>query len=1398
MLSQPPFILKRWGERSAAPGKYQLSTNLVRLIALCSATHYTYCMKNVSESNSHPGVYVRTHVIPSDLSVKAAAERLGVGRPALSNFLNGNAALSPEMALRLDKAFGVDRRKLLEMQSAYDQRELQSSGKDVAVRAFVPSFLTIKAREIEQWASSDLGARELLPVLLRKLVHSTGNELRRVDFPGYDNSQRKGADGIVEAGAATPWIPAGKSYWEFGTDQRPDRKAEGDYNARIKSVDAKERSNSSFIFVTPRNWPGKSQWEKRKSQAGDWKSVRALDASDLEQWLEQSVPAQIWLAEQLDQVANGYETLDEAWSRWATGSEPSLTPEIFAPSLKAHRDTLKEWLENPSKRPFVVAADSIDEALAFLACALDDENLCAFKDRAAIFTSAQELSKMINSSVPFIPIVHSEDTEKELRDAHRRLHCIIVRPRNRVDGETDIALDLLDYDDFKHALISMGLDDDDIDRLSAESGRSLTILRRRLSPNTAIRTPLWAGDSQTARSLIPMALIGTWHTDSAADRNILSMLADSKYETIEQDIARLRCADDSPVWSAGRCCGVSSKIDALFAIAGMVTQSDLDRFFDLAEEVLSEADPALELPEKDRWAAAVFGKKRTHSGPLRDGICETLVLLSIHGNNLFQDRLGFKIEHRVAHLIHKLLTPLNLEKLLSHNQNLPRYAEAAPQEFLSIIEQDVFSENSVVLGLLKPVDRNSIGASPSRTGLLWALECLAWEPTRMPRVARILAKLSRTKINDNWVNKPDTSLKGIFRSWMPQTSASVEQRVKSLEKLARDFPDVTWGIALDQIKPGSQIGRHSYRPRWRSDASGAGHVVSPPERFAFCRRALDLLLAWPTHNEKTLGDLVECMQSIPDDQATVWTHIDHWAENADDTAKSELRERIRRHALTRRAQRSGLGTAARDRAQKTYERLLPSDPVARHRWLFADAWVQESVGELEEDDLDYRKREERIDQLRRDAMSEILTEQGMDGVLELMAASPVAGLVGQYAATCIIGEAERLKFIARCLSLSSDSAGNPDACIRGFLSFIHHNEITAILRTAAQDLSADQQVRLFICAPFQDATWRLLDEHEEDVRAGYWESVFPHWGNHSALELHEMIDRLLEMKRPRAAFHAVHMSFDEIETTQLKRLLHNVATVAEEPDDHYALNRYYISEALKSLDGRPGMSRDEMAQLEFLYIDALDDSEHGIPNLEDQIANSPLSFVQAVALAYKRSDEEDDPPEWRIEDLDKKRALARAAHRLLDQIKKIPGADENGEIDESFLRTWIVEVRELCGEHARSDIGDQQLGQLLSQAPAEEDGLWPCRAVCQVMEEIASEEIAQGFLVGVYNSRGTHWRGEGGDQERALAAKYRAWAEWLHFDYPYVGSVLERIALSYDHDAAQEDTEAKVRKRLRH
>lgn len=85
-------------------------------------------------------------------------------------------------------------------------------------------------------------------------------------------------------------------------------------------------------------------------------------------------------------------------------------------------------------------------------------------------------------------------------------------------------------------------------------------------------------------------------------------------------------------------------------------EKDLAEFFMLAEYVLSESDPALDLPEDQRWAAELYGKIRDHSAALREGVCETLVVLSVPGNNLFRDRLGIDVEARVSSLIRRLLS----------------------------------------------------------------------------------------------------------------------------------------------------------------------------------------------------------------------------------------------------------------------------------------------------------------------------------------------------------------------------------------------------------------------------------------------------------------------------------------------------------------------------------------------------------------------------------------------------------------------------------------------------------------------------------------------------------------------------------------------------------------------
>src|SRR5664279_2710620 len=83
----------------------------------------------------HPGNFIRTEIIaPVGLSVTAAAAALQVSRPALSSLLNGKADLSGDMALRIEKAFGMKMDTLMRMQSAYDIAQTRKREKHIRVR----------------------------------------------------------------------------------------------------------------------------------------------------------------------------------------------------------------------------------------------------------------------------------------------------------------------------------------------------------------------------------------------------------------------------------------------------------------------------------------------------------------------------------------------------------------------------------------------------------------------------------------------------------------------------------------------------------------------------------------------------------------------------------------------------------------------------------------------------------------------------------------------------------------------------------------------------------------------------------------------------------------------------------------------------------------------------------------------------------------------------------------------------------------------------------------------------------------------------------------------------------------------------------------------------------------
>ncbi|WP_027187571.1 HigA family addiction module antitoxin [Desulfovibrio cuneatus] len=1364
----------------------------------------TSCAVNLA----HPGIRIKQEIIPTGMSVTEAAKLIGVSRPALSNLLNGNAMLSPEMAARLAKAFNVPQDALMDFQTQYDLHLARQIQAPTTAIPYVPPFLSIKANVIEEWASHNIIARSRLAVFIRTLVHSTSSKLTKANFPGNDDAERPGWDGYIEAQTATPWVPEGISGWEFGTNVDIKTKATSDFNKSVKAISEELQKQTTFIFVTPRRWAGKERWKDEQFKRNIWKDVRAYDASDLEQWLEQSIPAQAWLANEIGQAAHQVRSLDQCWKDWADVCAPPLPRELFSHSVSEARKAALDYLDKPPHNPFYIGADSPEEALGFLAEIFnlkEDNKGTNYRSRIVIFDDPHTLRKLAKCACPFIPVVFTREAESELAQHASQMHSIIIYPRNTPRVSFNAVVDLISTASFANSLNLIGKSDHEISLLADKSGRSLTTLRRQLANVAAIQRPLWAADKAYRARLIPFMFAGTWDSKNKADKAALELLAnDISYDTLERNCIEFSQMSDAPLWSIGPSRGVVSKLDLLHTIAGSITENDLHRFFEIAELVLGEENPALELPEDRRWLASIYGKKREFSSLFRNGVAETLTMLGVYGRKLFKQHAHLDINVTINNLIRKLLeTPLTTKNLENHDSDLPIYAEAAPETFLSILEDDLRADSPALYGLLLPTS-NGLWSSPKRTGILWALEGLAWNPSTFSRSVLILTQLAQTEINDNWVNKPINSLLDIFRSWMPQTTATNNERITLLKILMRNNPEVAWRICIEQFSLGSQIGNYTHRYRWRDEGMG---FIEPNNKDVqqFLVEVASMITSWEQYTVTMLCELVERLPNFPLQSCKkIWKIISSWAiTSATDEEKALLREKIRTNMLSRRAvKRMKKNTAAKGKSfldADTYALLEPTDIINKHKWLFTQIWVDESADELENaiDDDNFAKRDERVQHARIEALKEVYAQKGNCGLFDLVKHGECAELVGGLLAKNTLSPKEITLLSSLTLKAIIEDQENilpQKRLLSGILHALDKNQLHKLVQQLSESCEIKSIAPLLLLSPFCKATWDIVKSYANDINEEYWSKVYPSLAVDFTAETHQAVTCLLQAKRPRAAFSYIHCVVGKIDHRLLYHILDAIAKSNDERTSEYLLREYDVEKAFGILNNSGIISHDEMATLEFAYVQLL----NKIPQLELYIENHPEFFAQLVSWVYKPDDRQQNSV---IEELTNEQIerMAERAHRTLDLYKKIPGCNTSGDASADKLNKWIHSVRTLCKEQGRSSVGDLCLGKLLAHSSAGKDGAWPCEEIRDIMEKLHSKEIINGMFNGAYNSRGVTWRSprDGGLQELTLAEKYRGWEKQLQITHPFVASqLLNALALTYEKQAEQEDIESATRHRL--
>ena len=1322
---------------------------------------------SVNQDSHTVGEWIREHCLqPRALTVGSAADLLGIARPTLSKILNGRMELSVAVAARMETVFAVDAKVLLEKQLQTSDSQAQTAAVSAEVRRYVPRFLEVRAGDLVHWADT-LDARARLSVLLRRLVHSTGTALRTVDFPGNDDSQRPGWDGWVETNVGNPWIPEGKSGWEFGTTKEIGQKANDDFKKSLEQHSESERQTIVFVFVTPLRWTGKSAWLKEKKALNEWRDVRAYDAVDLEQWLEQSLPAQTWLMQELGQPTQNVRTLERCWDDWSVVTEPPMVPTFFEAAVEDHREKWQTWLNDTvSKKPFVIEADTADMGLAFFCCLA--KTVPDATNRILVFDKPGVLPSLVQGAVDFLAVVHSPDVERELASVRDKVRAVVIYPRSQRHTDGAVVLEETTVSMFDAGLKAMALGAERCRILAIETGGSLTVLRRRLAVNRVMQQPVWAETgSEEGRLMAAAALLGTWK--ETTDAATLVAVSGQEPAVAESCWCQLRLLEDTPVWEIGGVRGVTSKRDVLFAAAANVDEPMFRRFCEAAERVFTEKDPAWGLSaEAKRQLVYEVREPPKYSGILKRGTADTLLFLAAYGKTLFGRRLGFDVEESVQAAVHRVLTPMSAERWESNSTWLPFFAEAAPTSFLSWCEDDVRTDQPVLKTMMRPVE---LFAPCPRIGLLDALEVLAWEKTTFPRAVYLLAKLSEWAAEDNYGNTPMRSLRAIFRHRMPQTLADAETRLVVLKRLLKDYPKVGWELSLLQVRRDAigTYASYNHKPRWRRRETEYGEPQAIVK--ALTERVVEWLLTQEKYSADQLCDLVKLRSQLDEEKnRQVMALIEAWYRWGQPwQAVEKVRETLRTTVILDQT----VSITIRSVAETLYGETDSKNAVRRNLWLFESSWNVKLEGESKGNSVRrYQEREQRLLTRRLQAVDEILTSCGAAGVLQLAedAASPRD--VG-YTLAFVSNEAFRVVDFVTAVYRRPKGKEVVSLLLKSL-----QEKLPPVLQALYGRLPENDFVTLLLWGPCEPVVWGAA-ECSEACSDTYWKNVEPSVVSDENAEA--VVRRLMKAGRPWAAFGTVEFRVDVLDIRLWAALLQQMAQT--EPEHPSEVDDEAIRGVFKVVDASSALTDEEKVRLEFLFVGVLGVRFVGdvsaIPYLDHYVSEHPELFVQALQWQFRREDgkEEDHPLEER-----ERKARWQQSYALLEALRRLPGSDATtAEERAAQLEAWIRAVQVQAEAVSRRWIADRCIGNLLARAP-EEDGVWPPAAVCAVLENFRSDEMAKGVYFERMNRFGPHLVDDKGTESLKEAAKYRAWADQRVVASPFT-SVNVLIPLAEDFEA---------------
>lgn len=1253
--------------------------------------------------------------------------------------------------------------------------------------------MLITENRLDQWVRGNArDAQGVIVELVWRLVAAASPGPKERRFPLGDSIGQQGPDGLLDVDFAyEPFVPEGRSFWEIGTGLSAGEKATSDYRDLTSAVPSEVRLVSTFIFVTPlsarRDWPhtwkadAQATWLRTRQANSEWKSVRVIDGTALTDWIQQFPSVELWLAQKIEGIpVHQVETLEQRWIVTSSiGEPPPLTPEVFLVNREEACAKLKDiflgstlHLKLDTRFPEHV----VDFASACLA-QMDDETRADVAGRTLVISGVEAWDLLVARRERHILIadyaldLSGETGTKLIQKARRAGHAVVFGGMpGGIPDPSSASLPMPRGHQLKDALEKAGYREERARSLAQKSGGNLGTLLRCLQ-NLSLM-PEWA-DCSAAAELAIATLLGSWVEGDEADKAVIENLSGNSYGEWIGKMRDIALRPGAPLSHREGKWKFIPRYEGWYSLGPRLFDEHLDRFASSAVAGLQQLDPRFGLPIEERNASGAHGPVPLYSDLLRMGLAESLALLGNHQQALTSCTPG-KGELAAVRSVRAILRGATWQLWASLRNILPLLAEAAPAEFLRSVEEALRPGSTVFHDLF---DQERTGAT-YMSGVLWALETLAWDSRYLGQVVMCLGELAARDPGGPWANRPASSLTTILLPWFPQTCASLEVRTAAVTALLTDLPRVGWKLLLSLLPRVHSISSGSRRPVWR-ETLPEDWVSGVTQREYYEQVVLysEITIRAAVSSWENLTELIDNMENLPphligtlivhlgSEDVTSMPDVDKfglWCKIMD------LITKHRKFANTEWAMKADQV----DRIVVLADRLAPGDPSLRHRRLFT-----ERDFDLHEETGNYTKQSKILEHRRQAAVADIARATGVGGVLEFAAQVQSPWRVGMAFGVVAGTEADVMVVPELLDSTDKSLAQFTGGFVRGRFESFGWAWVDAVVKPQWTHSDVGHFLSFL---PFDHGTWdratRLLAQED----SAYWTKTTAN-PYEAEEDLARAVDKLIQHGRPSAALRCLGRTLREVKTLDEVNAVRALLDAAVSPEGIHSMDSFEILAIITALQDSPTVDLGDMFRVEWAYMRLLESSSGAYPKvLWRRLANEPLFFCEVIGIVFRPQHEIDVI----LEVTEESGRIASDAYRLLSKWRIPPGSRDDGTLDGDALGAWLEVVRRKCLETGHLEIAMTMVGHALSHASPDPAGLWIHRSVAAALNARDAEDMRGGFVAELYNSRGVHWVDPTGKPEKELEATYRERAEAVErAGYLRLAATMRELADAYEREA---------------